>query len=440
MIGFCDHGNLGLTYLIYYRFQLKNGTFAVSLVWARGKVGSVKAIVVPRGECAALWLGTRAMNRLAKLSKLKFQKYILFTDSATVLSMLKIPSVFLDTYYGGKIREMMESGEDKIAIHYKHVLGSQNPADLGTKSEIVSFSKTISEFYQKGNFLTLPEEQWPEYCGDFKEVQAINLPGLQKKYKSLLSQDPYLLDKHSRDEDRLEKGENEKVETAENTRLEEEAPVTSNRLIAWKDAVKKFKSFEGKYPGEPFASLLVRRRNLDQSLRVLSRIRGLCHAQEDLDLRMRKIERLLVRQAMLGTKYHLRKMKIHLESTWDEEEGLLLLVSRDLGASGPRETIILSAKTAVGLAVLVRAHDQNHLRSVNHINNKLKENYHIPQARKYLVAIGRRCFVCRRLRSEFIQRPLGRVHADRLGEDYRGPFSVCQAAIAGNWVSFDPRV
>ena len=159
----------------------------------------------------------------------------------------------------------------------------------------------------------------------------------------------------------------EKEEAAEHKKVEEEAPVTSSRLIAWKDAVKKFKSFEGKYPGEPFADLLVRRRDLDQSIRILSRIRGLAHAQEDLDMRMRKVERLLIKQAMLGTKYHLRKMRIHLETTWDEGEGLLLLISRDLGASGPRKTIVLSAKTAAGLAVLVRAHDQNHLRSLNHI-------------------------------------------------------------------------
>ena len=49
--------------------------------------------------------------------------------------------------------------------------------------------------------------------------------------------------------------------------------------------------------------------------------------------------------------------------------------------------------------------------------------------------------MCRRLKSEFLERPLGRVHEDRLGEgDYRGPFSVVQCDLAGNWSSYDARV
>ena len=137
MAAFCDYGCLGLTYIIYFRFQLKDGSFKVVLVWACGKVASLRATTTPQGEASALWLCTRGMNKLAKMSKLKFEKYFLFSDSETVLNMLKIPSVFLDSFYGPKIRECMECGSDNIPIYYKHVKSEYNPSDLGTKQEIV---------------------------------------------------------------------------------------------------------------------------------------------------------------------------------------------------------------------------------------------------------------------------------------------------------------
>ena len=138
----------------------------------------------------------------------------------------------------------MENGDDSVPIFYKHVRGEHNPSDVGTKLEITPFSKVISDWYQRGSFIELPEECWEEYCGNFKEVSAQHLPGLQRKYQKLLTQDPYLLDRHARDEERLDKGQEEEVvEDEENEQL----PKTSSKLLAWADAVKKFKDFGGKY-------------------------------------------------------------------------------------------------------------------------------------------------------------------------------------------------
>ena len=105
------------------------------------------------------------------------------------------------------------------------------------------------ELNQEGSFLKLPEEKWKDYCGNFKDVNPQKLPGLQKKYQKLLTQDPYLLDRHARGEERLDKGEEEVVEDegVEDVEQNVEKQKTSSKLIAWADAVRKFKDFSGKY-------------------------------------------------------------------------------------------------------------------------------------------------------------------------------------------------
>ena len=106
------------------------------------------------------------------------------------------------------------------------------------------------------------------------------------------------------------------------------------------------------------------------------------HPDIDLDQNMWEVEKILAQHSMLATKYYLRHAKINLEVEWNEDQELLFLVSRDREGLGPRETVVLSPKTAFGLAVMVRGHDQNHLRSLTRQLDDIRKLYHIPQVEK----------------------------------------------------------
>ena len=141
----------------YLRWQQGNDEFSVRFVAVKARVAPLKQLTIPRLELQAAVLASRPGKTIQDESRMKFEKVVLFTDSAIVYAWIKSQAKRFKPFVAARAGEIQNNSE---LTQWRHIPTDHNSADDVSRGISV---KELSQRWQHGpEFLYLPEEEWPE--------------------------------------------------------------------------------------------------------------------------------------------------------------------------------------------------------------------------------------------------------------------------------------
>ncbi|CAB3988254.1 PREDICTED: uncharacterized protein LOC107356511 [Paramuricea clavata] len=135
----------------YSRWPLGDGTFGVTFIAAKSRVAPLKQLTIPRLELQAAVLATRLGKTIAEESRFQFEKVVYFLDSMIVI---------------GEIQSNSDT------LQWKHIPGEVNVADAVSRG--ISVQDLTQRWKSGPDFLSHPEEQWPEAISAAVEEKEVN--------------------------------------------------------------------------------------------------------------------------------------------------------------------------------------------------------------------------------------------------------------------------
>ena len=154
---FSDASESAFGACVYIRWQLSNGQFETRFVTAKSRVAPLKRLTVPRLELQAAVMATRLNSSVIEELRMTVEKTVFFTDSTIALSWIRSHARSYKPFVSARIGEVQTNSDPS---QWRHVPGSLNPADDISRGITVS---QLQDRWKTGpEFLTLPEEQWPE--------------------------------------------------------------------------------------------------------------------------------------------------------------------------------------------------------------------------------------------------------------------------------------
>ena len=127
---FCDASERGYGTVVYLRIS-NDDSFSSSLIMARARVAPVKKVTLPRLELLGALLAARLVATVVKALHLSESTPICcWTDSMVSLGWIKGDPCRWKPFVANRVREIQELVDPAC---WRHVPGSQNPADLLTR-------------------------------------------------------------------------------------------------------------------------------------------------------------------------------------------------------------------------------------------------------------------------------------------------------------------
>nr|XP_029718140.1 uncharacterized protein LOC115260919 [Aedes albopictus] len=156
---FADASKVAYGCCIYARSVDEHGTVKVQLVSAKSRVAPLKRLSIPRLELCAAQLAARLYTKVTQALELEFDAVHFWSDSTVVLDWLRAPSYHWKTFVANRVSEIQTTTHD---APWKHVLGTQNPADLVSRGMHVSDFLESSLWHHGPEWLGTSEENWPQ--------------------------------------------------------------------------------------------------------------------------------------------------------------------------------------------------------------------------------------------------------------------------------------
>ena len=154
---FSDASESAFGACMYIRWQLNNGQFETRFVTAKSRVAPLKRLTVPRLELQAAVMATRLNASVMKELRMTVEKTIFLTDSTIALSWIRSQARSYKPFVSARVGEVQSNSDP---TQWRHVPGSLNPADDISRGIPVS---QLQDRWKTGpEFLSLPEEQWPD--------------------------------------------------------------------------------------------------------------------------------------------------------------------------------------------------------------------------------------------------------------------------------------
>ncbi|XP_064649968.1 uncharacterized protein LOC135501660 [Lineus longissimus] len=128
---FGDSSTLGYGACVYLRIPKSDGTYEVSLVFARARVAPVKPVSLPRLEliasllCARILVFTRSALKLPEDTT-----YHCYSDSQVALAWIKGDPCRWKSFVANRVGEIQQLTSPS---HWSHCPGPENPSDLVTR-------------------------------------------------------------------------------------------------------------------------------------------------------------------------------------------------------------------------------------------------------------------------------------------------------------------
>nr|XP_029729814.1 uncharacterized protein LOC109398597 [Aedes albopictus] len=156
---FADASKVAYGCCIYARSVDEHGTVKVQLVSAKSRVAPLKRLSIPRLELCAAQLAARLYTKVTQALELEFDAVHFWSDSTVVLDWLRAPSYHWKTFVANRVSEIQTTTHN---APWKHVPGTQNPADLVSRGMHVSDFLESSLWHHGPEWLGTSEENWPQ--------------------------------------------------------------------------------------------------------------------------------------------------------------------------------------------------------------------------------------------------------------------------------------
>ncbi|XP_062714710.1 uncharacterized protein LOC134291225 [Aedes albopictus] len=156
---FVDASEAAYSAVVYFRIVDAEGNPQCALMTAKTKVAPLKYVSIPRLELMAAVLGSRLLSFVGENHSVPIQQRFCWTDSNTVLAWLRSEHRRYKQFVACRVGEILS--ETKVN-EWRWVPSKLNIADEATKWGRGPCFDEESRWVQGPEFLSLPEEQWPQ--------------------------------------------------------------------------------------------------------------------------------------------------------------------------------------------------------------------------------------------------------------------------------------
>lgn len=154
--GFADASERGFAAVVYLRQKAGNG-WTVSLLAAKTKVAPLKQVSLPRLELCAATLLIRLAAYLRTTLGLQLISVHCWSDSTVVLGWIKGHPGKWKTYVANRVSEIQTTVHD---AHWRHVPGTQNPADCASRGLIPGTLASHDLWWTGPSWLASNDDSW----------------------------------------------------------------------------------------------------------------------------------------------------------------------------------------------------------------------------------------------------------------------------------------
>lgn len=166
--GFCDASSLAYGAAVYLRVGPTPAK--VSLLFAKTKVAPLKVQTIPRLELCAAELLSRAISFVLDSLRVKVDSIVCWTDSKVVLDWLNAPPGSWKPFVANRVSAVQTNLPAAI---WRHVPGTQNPADCASRGCMAVDLKNHQLWWQGPHWLLGSPETWPAQNSAPSDGQAV---------------------------------------------------------------------------------------------------------------------------------------------------------------------------------------------------------------------------------------------------------------------------
>ncbi|CAL8109546.1 unnamed protein product [Orchesella dallaii] len=161
---FCDASTTGYAAVVYVRSETTDG-IQVHLLMAKSRVVPIKELTVNRLELIACEIGARMGHTVKKALDCEDKPMTYWSDSSTVLAWIHRNDEW-NTFVGNRVKKILSMS---TAQDWRHVPGSQNPADLPSRGCDARFLLE-SKWWEGPQWLRSDPSTWPS--NKYEESEA----------------------------------------------------------------------------------------------------------------------------------------------------------------------------------------------------------------------------------------------------------------------------
>ena len=155
---FSDASEDAFAAVAYVRMTDADGRRCVSFVMSRSRVAPLKQLSIVRLELQGAVLATRLAKTIQKELTFKFEDVVFWLDSQVVLQFVANESRMFQTFVANRVSEIRDSTDPS---QWRHVPGTQNPADIGSRGLPASKLKDCVLWWNGPEFLMRDRGEWP---------------------------------------------------------------------------------------------------------------------------------------------------------------------------------------------------------------------------------------------------------------------------------------
>ena len=343
----------------------------------------MKQLTIVRLELQTAVLATRLAETIQRELTYKFDDVVLWTDSQVVLQFVTNESRKFQTFVANRVSEIRDSTSPS---QWRHIPGSQNPADIGSRGRSASQLKEPALCWNGPAFLRQDQNSWP----------CMEVPGLSPDVPEM-------------------------KRTAEKT------------VVGFvSDAAEPEPLQPLHVDPARFSSWIKCKRVVAWVLRFVGNTKGREKEQGHLTVEeLHRAEQLIIRQDQ-----SLKKTEAHPGLTLCEDEhGILRVTGRLSNAPAEvcRQPIVLRPDSEVTRLIVMDMHERCLHAGLSHTLNLLKERFWMPRARATVKKLIWQCARCRNRRAaptypKMADLPKERFDTSRpfssVGLDFLGPIQV----------------
>lgn len=185
--GFSDASIHAYAAVVYTRSSQPDGTYTINIISAKTRVAPVRQLSIAKLELAGAHLLSKLLSKVKSDLKIPINQTTAWTDSSIVLQWMKCHPNKLQTYVANRISDILNN---KDICHWRHIPGSQNPADCASRGAEASLLKNHPLWWTGPPWLHQPVHNWPISTPEFSD----EIPELKTSALTTSVQENELLD------------------------------------------------------------------------------------------------------------------------------------------------------------------------------------------------------------------------------------------------------